>query len=116
MSNQKQYDDTNTGIIGKNDYKEKDSHPDIRGRVNVDGLWYWVSGWEKNVNGREFTSLALTLMTQDQVDKMLAKRAEKQRPQQRAQGQQSQPQQQQQTQQQYTGPEPTQDYDDDIPF
>lgn len=124
MSN-KTYDDNNSGIIGKNDYKEKDTHPDVRGRAMVGGLWYWVSGWNKSGGGREFTSLAFTLMTQDEVDKMQAKRAEKQKPQQPQGGQpQQQPQQRQQQQapQQQTrqegqpNPDANQDFDDDIPF
>lgn len=115
------YDDTNTGIIGKNSYKEKDNHPDIRGRINIDGIWYWLSGWEKTSNGQTFHSLAATIMTQEQVDKMLAKRAAKQAPQQAAQQrqQQQQPQQQAPAQQQPTTwarEEPSQDFDDDIPF
>ncbi|QQV88316.1 putative single-stranded DNA binding protein [Erwinia phage Fifi44] len=127
MSNTKTYDDTNTGIIGANDYKQKDTHPDQRGRCNVGGLWYWVSGWDKKSNNRTFTSLAFTLMTQDEVDKMMAKRAEKERPQQGAQQQQpqqqapaqSQPQQQapaQQTPPATQNNEPPMDFDDDIPF
>lgn len=117
---QKQYDDTNTGIIGKNDYKQKETHPDQRGRVNVAGLWYWVSGWDKNAGGRSFTSLAFTEMTQDEVDKMMAKRAEKSAPQQRPQQQQQQAPTQQQAPAQQTPPtqnnEPPMDFDDDIPF
>lgn len=118
----KTFDDTNTGIIGKNDYKQKDNHPDQRGRVNVAGIWYWVSGWDKNAGGRNFTSLAFTEMTQDEVDKMMAKRAEKQAPQQRPQQQQQQAQPQQQAAPQTQTPpatqnnEPPMDFDDDIPF
>ena len=118
-----QYNDENTGIIGKNDYKEKDAHPDQKGRVNVGGLWYWLAGWEKTKNGRNFTSLAFTLMTQDEVDKMLQKRAEKERPQQGQAPQQQAGTQQQAPQQsapqqapQLQPNNPPQDFDDDIPF
>ncbi|WJN64549.1 ssDNA binding protein [Erwinia phage Papaline] len=129
MTTQKVYNDENTGIIGKNDYKQKETHPDQRGRCNVDGIWYWVSGWDKNANGRTFTSLAFTMMTQAEVDTMLEKRAAKQAPQQAAQ-QRQQPQQQQ-TQQQsapqqntaqnpdgtpHQSSEPPMDFDSDIPF
>lgn len=41
------FDKTNTGIISKNDRKEKDTHPDIRGDLNVEGVDYWISGWRK---------------------------------------------------------------------
>lgn len=42
-----EYDRTNTGIISKNDRKQQDSHPDIRGDLNVEGVDYWISGWQK---------------------------------------------------------------------
>jgi hypothetical protein len=41
------FDKTNTGIISKNERKEKDTHPDIRGEIDVDGVAYWLDGWRK---------------------------------------------------------------------
>jgi hypothetical protein len=41
------YDNELTGIIGKNDRKEKDSHPDIKGNCEIGGTQYWISGWKK---------------------------------------------------------------------
>jgi hypothetical protein len=41
------YDNTNKGIISKNTRKELDTHPDIRGQINVDGTEYWLDGWLK---------------------------------------------------------------------
>lgn len=76
MSEQNQ--DLNRGIIGVNGYRQNDRQPDQSGRINIGGLWYWLSGWEQEKNGRKFTSLQATIMTQDQVDKMLANRAAKQ--------------------------------------
>lgn len=126
MSTTKTYDDTNTGIIGKNDFKQKDTHPDQRGRINIAGIWYWLSGWEKTANGRTFCSLAATEMTQAEVDTMLEKRAAKQAPQQGSQQVQQQQAQrpaqaQAQQPQQQSAPvvqnnEPPMDFDDDIPF
>ena len=121
-----QYSDVNTGIIGSNGFKKDPKHPDVRGRINVDGIWYWVSGWNKQANGNEFTSLALTIMTQEQVDEMMRKREEKAKakaqPQAAAQQQRQQPSAQQQqapAQQQQNGnynPNEPKDFDDDIPF
>ena len=116
-----EYSDVNTGIIGSNGFKKDPKHPDVRGRINVDGIWYWVSGWNKQANGNEFTSLALTIMTQAQVDEMMRKREEKQKakaqPQQAAAQRQQQPQQQQQSQpQSQHNPNEPKDFDDDIPF
>jgi hypothetical protein len=39
------YDNNFTGRIGKNDRKEKDTHPDIKGDCEIDGVEYWVNGW-----------------------------------------------------------------------
>lgn len=55
------YDNTNKGIISKNDRKTEDSHPDIAGYINVDGKDYWLNGWKKtrNSDGAPFYSLAV---------------------------------------------------------
>lgn len=46
----------NTGLLARNDRKEKDTHPDFSGQINIDGVEYWLSGWTKE--GREGTKLA----------------------------------------------------------
>ncbi len=124
-----QYSDVNTGIIGSNGFKKDPKHPDVRGRINVDGIWYWVSGWNKQANGNEFTSLALTIMTQEQVDEMMRKREEKakakaqpqaaaqqQRQQPSAAQQQQAPVQQQAPQSSGYNPNEPQGFDSEIPF
>ena len=47
MSN---YDRTNTGIVGKNDRKTTDTHPDITGTINIDGTEFFLDGWRKQRN------------------------------------------------------------------
>lgn len=42
-----EFDNTNRGSIWKNDKKEKPSHPDFTGSLNVDGREYWVSAWKR---------------------------------------------------------------------
>jgi hypothetical protein len=42
-----QYDNTNRGSIWKNEKKERDTHPDFTGSLNVDGVEYWVSAWKR---------------------------------------------------------------------
>lgn len=51
-----QYDNTNTGMLRRNQNKQKDNHPDYRGKINVNGTEFWLSAWIKV--GREGTKLA----------------------------------------------------------
>ena len=44
------YDNTNTGLISKNDKKTTDKHPDIKGQCDIDGVQFWVAGWLKKRN------------------------------------------------------------------
>jgi len=52
----KQYDNTNTGLLAKNDRKDTETHPDYTGSVNVGGVEYWLSAWIKT--GKEGGKLA----------------------------------------------------------
>ncbi|HEY9146571.1 MAG TPA: hypothetical protein VIN36_07785 [Thiobacillus sp.] len=42
-----EYSNENRGAIWGNDKKEKDTHPDFTGSLNVDGTEYWVSAWKR---------------------------------------------------------------------
>ena len=42
-----QYDNTNSGLLSRNDRKEQPNHPDFKGQINVEGVEYWLSGWVK---------------------------------------------------------------------
>jgi hypothetical protein len=59
------YDNSNSGILARNERKEKDTHPDFTGTLNVDGVDYWLSGWTKEgkpgskMEGKRFFSLAV---------------------------------------------------------
>lgn len=83
------YDNTNSGILGRNDRKEKDTHPDFTGQINVEGVDYWLNGWikERRDGSGRFFSLSVR------------------RKEERASQRQSQP-----------APAPEQDFDDDVPF
>ena len=42
----------NSGSFSANKRKEKDTHPDIKGKATIGGVDYWISGWKKqNDNG-----------------------------------------------------------------
>lgn len=48
-----------SGVLFKNDRKEKDSHPDYQGSIQVDGVDYYLSAWIKSGNNGKFMSLAV---------------------------------------------------------
>jgi hypothetical protein len=50
------YDNTNTAVIFKNNKKEKDTHPEYRGTVNVEGKEYEISLWVKDGKAGKFFS------------------------------------------------------------
>lgn len=49
----------NSGTLGRNLRREKDTHPSHSGRCVVGGVEYWISGWVKDgQDGSKFFSLA----------------------------------------------------------
>lgn len=49
----------NSGVLFKNDRKEKDTHPDYKGRIDIGGTEYWLSAWLKDGAKGKFMSLAV---------------------------------------------------------
>jgi len=49
----------NSGALFQNDKKEKETHPDLKGDFNIDGVNYWISGWKKTSARGEFISFAV---------------------------------------------------------
>jgi hypothetical protein len=63
-----QYDDTNRGQIWGNDKKEKDTQPDLKGSVNVDGKEYWVSAWKRKPDANpKAPALSFRLQSKDEA-------------------------------------------------
>jgi uncharacterized protein (DUF736 family) len=59
-NNMSEYDNTNGGALFPNDKKEKETHPDFRGSINVEGTEYWIKGWKKIAkSGMKFLSIAV---------------------------------------------------------
>lgn len=57
---QQQYDNTNRGVLFKNDRKDHESQPAYRGSINVDGVEFWLSAWIKDGQKGKFMSLSVT--------------------------------------------------------
>jgi hypothetical protein len=60
------YDNTNSGMLARNDKKETEKHPDFKGSINVDGVDYWLSAWVREgkeggkMAGRKYFSLSVS--------------------------------------------------------
>jgi hypothetical protein len=55
----KEYDNTDRGVLFKNDRKEHDNHPDYKGSLNVNGVEFWLSAWIKEGARGKFMSLSI---------------------------------------------------------
>jgi hypothetical protein len=51
------YDNTNRGVLFKNDRKESDKHPDYKGSILINGVDYWLSSWIKEGKSGKFMSV-----------------------------------------------------------
>jgi len=58
MSN---YEKNETGVLFKNDKKEKETQPDYKGNLTVDNVEYYISSWiNTSKKGDKYMSLKLT--------------------------------------------------------
>lgn len=56
----KKFDDTNRGVLFKNDRKQSEQHADYKGEMNVGGTDFWLDAWIKeSKKGTKFMSLSL---------------------------------------------------------
>jgi len=54
------YDDTNRGALFKNERKEKETHSDYNGTLNVNGEDFYLNAWLKESKaGKKFFSLSV---------------------------------------------------------
>jgi hypothetical protein len=60
----KQFDNTNRGVLFKNEDKQSAKHADYRGSINVDGKEFWLDAWINDIRngpkaGGKFMSLSI---------------------------------------------------------
>ena len=48
----------NSGVLFKNENREKDTHPNARGKAMIDGVMYYVDAWTKESTKGKFQSLS----------------------------------------------------------
>lgn len=54
------YDNTNRGVLFREQEKKSDKSPDYTGKVDVDGKEYRLAGWIKDGKRGKFLSLAVS--------------------------------------------------------
>ena len=55
-----QYDNTDKGVLFKNDKEGNEKRPDYKGSINVGGVDYWLSAWIRTSKaGSKYMSLAV---------------------------------------------------------
>lgn len=65
-----EYDNTNRGVLFKNEEKLQDTHADYNGTINIDGDEYWLNAWIKEAkSGKKFMSLSVKRKEQQRAPK-----------------------------------------------
>lgn len=60
------YDNTNSGMLMRNENRENDRQPEFRGSLDVEGTQYWISAWVNTgkegskIEGKKYFSIKLT--------------------------------------------------------
>lgn len=54
------YDNTNSGVLFQNDKDGNEKRPDYKGKLNVNGKDFWISGWKKlSKDNKPYLSLSI---------------------------------------------------------
>ncbi len=68
------FSNTNRGKIWPNERKEKDTHPDFRGSLNVKGEEFWISAWkQKGGANPKAPSFSVSVQPKDETMKQQPK-------------------------------------------
>ena len=61
-----EYNNTNTFTLNKNDKGENLRRPDYRGKLNIDGIEFTLSGWVREGANGKFISGAVAMVATDE--------------------------------------------------
>ena len=61
-----EYNNTNTFTLNKNDKGDNPKRPDYRGKLNVDGIEFILSGWVREGANGKFISGAVAMVATDE--------------------------------------------------
>lgn len=75
-----EYDNTNRGVLFDNDRKQSDKHPDMTGKLNINGTEHWFSAWWKEGRNGEFLSLSLGAAVDEQQSQQPQQRQQAEQP------------------------------------
>lgn len=65
MSN---YDNTNSGVLFKNDKKSNEKAPDYKGKINIEGKEKEIAGWIREGKSGKFISIKISdMMKREQI-------------------------------------------------
>lgn len=74
------YDRTNSGILSRNDRKEKETHPDHTGSLNVEGVEYFVNAWIKDRKDGSGKFFSLSIKRKDKQPEAAPRTAQRPAP------------------------------------
>jgi hypothetical protein len=65
------YDNTNKGALFINKRRTTDRHPNLTGKIDIEGVEYWISAWtnHKKSDGEKYLSLNVTPVEEKPVHK-----------------------------------------------
>lgn len=64
-----QHDNTNSGALFKNEKQGKETRPDYRGTLNVNGTDFWISAWIKSSKNGGTKYMSLSVQAKEDTDR-----------------------------------------------